>query len=71
MGEMVDSNSGIIGIKTGSRTLLSSGNTTAVDIDSRIGLESLNEAQVHIHLQVRFQKMDNLSNYQEVDVGQV
>ena len=42
MGEMIDSSSGSIGIKTGSRTLLSSGKTTGVDIDSRIGLESLN-----------------------------
>ena len=42
MGEMIDSVSGIMGIKIGSRTLLSSGNTTGIDIDSRIGLELLN-----------------------------
>jgi len=30
---MIDSGSGIMGIKTGSRTLLSLGNTTGVDID--------------------------------------
>ena len=42
MGEMIDSSSGIMGSKTGSRTLLSSDNTIGVDIDSRIGLESLN-----------------------------
>jgi len=41
MGEIVDSSSEIMGIKTGSKTLLSSGNTTGVNIDSRIGLESL------------------------------
>ena len=39
---MIDSSSEIIGIKTGSRTLPSLGNTTWVDIDLRIGLESLN-----------------------------
>ena len=32
MGEMIDSSSGIMGIKTGSRTLLSLDNTTGVDI---------------------------------------
>ena len=42
MGEMIDSSSGIMGIKTGSRTLLSLGNTTGVDIDAKIRLESLN-----------------------------
>jgi len=42
MGEIIDSSSEIMEIKTGSRTLLSSGNTTGADIDSRIGLESLN-----------------------------
>ena len=42
MGEMIDSSSGSMGIKTGSRTLLSLGNTTVVDIDSRIRLELLN-----------------------------
>jgi len=42
MGEMIDSSSEIMGIKTGSRMLLSLSNTTGVDIDSRIGLESLN-----------------------------
>ena len=42
MGEMIDSSSGIMGIKTGSRTLFSSGNTIGVDIDLRIGFESLN-----------------------------
>ena len=42
MGEMIDSGSGIMGIKIGTRMLLSLGNTTGVDIDSRIGLESLN-----------------------------
>ena len=42
MGEMIDPSSGIMRIKTGSRMLLSSGNTTGVDIDSRSGLESLN-----------------------------
>ena len=41
MDEMIDSSSGIMGIKIGSKTLLSSGNTTGVDIDSRIGPESL------------------------------
>ena len=40
--EIIDSSSGIMGIKTGSRTLLILGNTTGVDIDSRIRLESLN-----------------------------
>jgi len=38
---MIDSSSGSMGIKTGSRTLLSSDNTTGVEIDSRSGLESL------------------------------
>jgi len=42
MGEMIDSSSRIMGIKTGSRALLSVGNSTGVDIDSRIGLETLN-----------------------------
>ena len=42
MGKMIDSSSGSMEIKTGSRKLLSSGNTTGVDIDLRIGLESLN-----------------------------
>jgi len=42
MGEMIDSSSEIMGSKTGSRMLLSLGNTIGVDIDSRIGLESLN-----------------------------
>ena len=40
MGEMIDSGSGIIGIKTGSRTLLSLGNTRGVDIDTRIRLDN-------------------------------
>ena len=44
MGEMIDSSSEIMRIKTGSRILFSLGNTTGVDIDSRI------EAQVYIHL---------------------
>ena len=42
MGEMIDSSSEIIGIKTGSRMLLSLSNTTGVDIDLKIWLESLN-----------------------------
>jgi len=42
MGEMIDSSSEIMRIKTGSRTLLRLGNTIGVDIDSKIGLESLN-----------------------------
>ena len=42
MGEMIDSSSGIMEIKTSSRMLLSLGNTTGVDIDSKIRLESLN-----------------------------
>ena len=42
MGEMIDSSSRIMEIKTGSRTILSLGNTTGVNIDSKIGLESLN-----------------------------
>ena len=42
MGEMIDSSSGSMRIKIGSRTSLSSGNTTGVDIDSRIGFELLN-----------------------------
>ena len=42
MSEMIDSNSKFMEIKTGSRTLLSSGNNIGVDIDLRIGLESLN-----------------------------
>ena len=42
MSEMIDPSSGIMGIKTGSRLLLSFGNTTKVDIDSKIGLELLN-----------------------------
>ena len=41
MGEMIDSSLEIMKIKTGSRMLLSLGNTTGVNIDSRIGLESL------------------------------
>ena len=41
MGEMIDSSSGIMGIKTGARMLLNLGNTIGVDIDSRNGLESL------------------------------
>ena len=52
MGEMIDLSSEIMRIKTGSRILLSLRNTTGVNIDSRIGLESLTEAQFHIHLQV-------------------
>ena len=42
MGEMIYSSSEIMSIKTGSRMLPSFGNTTGVDIDLRIGLESLN-----------------------------
>ena len=42
MSEMIDSSSGIMRIKTGSRMLSSLGNTTGVDIDLNIGLESLN-----------------------------
>ena len=42
MGEIIDSSSEIMGSKTGLRMLLSLGNTTGVDIDSRIGLELLN-----------------------------
>jgi len=42
MGEMIDSSLEIVGIKTGSRMLVSLGNTTGVDIYSRIGPESLN-----------------------------
>ena len=41
IGEMIDSSLGM-GIKTGWRILFSLGNTIGVDIDSRIGLESLN-----------------------------
>ena len=41
MGEMIDSSSGIMGIKTSSRMLLSLGNTTGVDSDSMNGFESL------------------------------
>ena len=41
MGEIVDSSSEIMRIKIGSRTLLSSGNTTGVDIDSKIRLKIL------------------------------
>jgi len=41
---MIDSSSESIGIKICSRTLHSLGNTTGVDINSRIGLESLNES---------------------------
>jgi len=41
IGEMIDSSSGSMGIKTGSRTSLNSGNTIGVDIDSRIELELL------------------------------
>ena len=42
MSEMIDSSSKIMGFKTGSKMLLSLGNTTIVDIDLRIGFESLN-----------------------------
>ena len=42
MSEMIDSSSEIMRIKIGSKMLLSLGNTTRVDIDSRIGLELLN-----------------------------
>ena len=42
MDEMIDLSSEIMGIKTGSRTLLSLDNTTGVDNDSRIGLKLLN-----------------------------
>ena len=42
MGEMIDSSSRIMGIKTGSRMLPNLGNTIGVDIYLKIGLESLN-----------------------------
>ena len=66
MGEMIDLSSEIMRIKTGSRMLLSLGSTTGADIDSRIGLESLNWSSVHIHLQVQFQKMNNLPNIKDL-----
>ena len=68
---VVDSSSEIMRIKTCSRTLLSLGNTIGVDINSRIRFELLNWSSCSYSSSSSIQEMDNLPNYQEVDVGQV